>query len=135
MGSIAVSCGGFASFVGVLRWARGAGMAAGCRGPGRRSAGGGWEGFEPPEGGGELFGPGPGALQVELRLAAVERQAAGDVKQSVAQSFRFGLGELAFEQQRLGPDDQVVRNAGSDATRSITRNAVESDATGPNNAS
>jgi hypothetical protein len=38
-----------------------------------------------------------------------EREPRGDVKHSVAQSLRFGLAELAVEQQRLGPDDQVVR--------------------------
>ena len=39
----------------------------------------------------------------------MEREPGGDVQQSVAQPFRLGFGELAVEQQRLGPDDQVVR--------------------------
>ena len=45
----------------------------------------------------------------QLCAAAVERESGGDVQQSVAQPFGLGLGELAVEQQRLGPDDQVVR--------------------------
>jgi hypothetical protein len=48
-------------------------------------------------------------LEVEPRAPSGERQSAGDVEKPVAQSFRFGFGELAVQQQRLGPDDQVVR--------------------------
>ena len=40
---------------------------------------------------------------------AEEREPPGDVQQPVAQPFGLGLGELAVEQQRLGPDEQVVR--------------------------
>ncbi len=56
----------------------------------------------------ELGCPGPGALQVELGAASGERQAPGDVQQLVAQALGLGLGECAFQQQRLGPDEQVV---------------------------
>ena len=56
-------------------------------------------------------GPGPGGLEAQRRGAGVEREAGGDVQQSVAQAFGFGVGELAGEQQPLGPDDQVVREA------------------------
>ena len=40
--------------------------------------------------------------------AAGEREPGADVQQPVAQPFRFGFGELAFEHERLGPDDQIV---------------------------
>jgi hypothetical protein len=38
-----------------------------------------------------------------------EREPGGDVKQPVAQPLGLGLGQLAVEDERLGPDDQVVR--------------------------
>jgi hypothetical protein len=38
----------------------------------------------------------------------VEGEPGGDVQEPVAQSFRFGLGEFAVEEECLGPDDQVV---------------------------
>jgi len=38
----------------------------------------------------------------------VEGQAGGDVQQAVAQALGFGVGELAGQQQALGPGDQVV---------------------------
>jgi hypothetical protein len=83
-------CGGdggwFRGTVG-RRWgrARAAGIVArglGRLGCGRRlvgSAGGGWERFEFRERSDELGGPGPGVLEVQFRLAAVEREPAGDV--------------------------------------------------------
>ena len=73
------------------------------------SAGGGGERFEPLEGGEQRLGPRPVVLQAQLRASAVKCEAAGDVQQPVAQPLRLGLGKLAVEQQRLGPDDQVVR--------------------------
>jgi hypothetical protein len=48
-------------------------------------------------------------LEVEPRAAAGEREAAGDVQQLVAQPLGLGCGQLAVCQQRLCPDDQVVR--------------------------
>ena len=57
----------------------------------------------------QLCGPWPVVLEAELGAAAVEREPSGDVQQPVAQPLGFGFGELAVEQQRLGPDDQVVR--------------------------
>jgi hypothetical protein len=74
-----------------------------------RWSAGGWECIESPIGGAELAGPGPGALDVQLRLACGERESGGEVEQPVAQSFGLSVGELALEHQRLGPDDQVVR--------------------------
>jgi len=41
----------------------------------------------------------------------VEREASGDVQEAVAQAFGFGLGEFVGQQQLLGPNDQVVREA------------------------
>ena len=73
------------------------------------SAGCGWERFEPFERGLELCDPGPGVLEVELGASAGEREPAGDVQQPVADSLGFGLGQFPVEDERLGPDDQVVR--------------------------
>jgi len=53
--------------------------------------------------------PGPGALQVQFCATAGEREPGGDVQESVAQPLWLGFLKLAVEQQRLGPDDQVVR--------------------------
>lgn len=50
----------------------------------RQSAAGGGEGFELLEGGDELGRPRPAVLEVQLGAAAGEREAAGDVRQSVA---------------------------------------------------
>jgi hypothetical protein len=89
------------------------------------SAGGGWQRFEAREGGGELGGPWPCALKVELRAASGERQPGGDMQQSVAQPLGLGLGELAVEQQRLGPDDQVVREPHDLQPRLVERELLE----------
>src|SRR5215218_4522707 len=73
-----------------------------------RSARGWRERGEPREGGGELVGPGPVAIEVQDRLAGVEGEAAGDVQQPVAQALGFAAGELAVEAEVLGPGDQVL---------------------------
>ena len=52
---------------------------------------------------------GQSCCEAELGAPSVEREPAGDVQQPVAQPLGLGFGELAVEQQRLGPDDQVVR--------------------------
>src|SRR4051812_19636889 len=70
---------------------------------------GGGEGFELLERGEQLCRPWPVVLEAQLAAAAVECEPTGDVQQPVAQPFGLGLGELAVEQQRLGPDDQIVR--------------------------
>src|SRR4051812_34332795 len=74
-----------------------------------RSAAGGGEGLEFLERGEQLCGPWPVVLEAQLAAPAVECEPTGDVQQPVAQPFGLGLGELAVEQQRLGPDDQIVR--------------------------
>ena len=74
----------------------------------RVSAGGGWERFEPLERCLELCDPGPRVLQVEPAASSGEREPPGDVQQPVAQALGFGFGQLAVEDERLGPDDQVV---------------------------
>ena len=38
-----------------------------------------------------------------------EREPASDVQQPVAQPLGLGFGQLAVEDECLGPDDQVVR--------------------------
>jgi len=74
-------------------------------------SGGAWcERFQFLERGEELLGPGPGVLEVELRAASGEREPSGDVQQLVAQSFRFGFGELAFERECLV---QTIRSCAS----------------------
>src|SRR3954465_6911794 len=74
-----------------------------------RSAAGGGGGVELLERGEQLCGPWPVVLEAQLAAPAVECEPTGDVQQPVAQPFGLGLGELAVEQQRLGPDDQIVR--------------------------
>ena len=81
----------------------------GCAGWWRRSAAGGSERFEVLEGGEQLGRPRPGVLEVKLAATAGEREPPGDMQQPVADPFGLGLGELAVESERLGPDDQVVR--------------------------
>lgn len=69
----------------------------------RRAGSGGrcCERFELFERGEEIGGPGPAVVEAQFGAAAVQ--------QPVAQPFGFGVGEVAVEHQRLGPDDQVVR--------------------------
>src|SRR3954447_22653953 len=74
----------------------------------QRSARGGWERFEAAEGGDELAGPGPGALEVQLASAGGGSPPGGDGQQPVAQPLGLGLLKLAVEHQCLGPDDQIV---------------------------
>jgi hypothetical protein len=81
----------------------------GAGGERRLSAGGGWERFEPLERCLEFCDPRPRVLEVQLRPAAGERESGSDVQQPVSQPLGLGLGELAVEGERLGPDDQVVR--------------------------
>ena len=54
--------------------------------------------------------PRPRGLDAKACSTAVEGEAGSDVQQAVAQAFRLGVGELADEQQRLGPEDQIVRD-------------------------
>lgn len=75
----------------------------------RSAAAGGCERLELLERGEQVAGPGPGVLEVQLGFAAVEREAAGDVQELVAQPLGIGLRELSGQQQCLGPDEQVVR--------------------------
>ena len=77
-----------------------------CVGRWRLSAAGGGERFELLEGGDELGRPRPGVVEVELRAAAGERETTGDVQQAVAQPLGFGLGQLAVEDECLGPDER-----------------------------
>jgi hypothetical protein len=65
----------------------------------------GWQGKR----GGELVGPRPRGREMQGRGAGVKGEAGGDVQQLVAPALGFGLGELAGQEQSLGPDDQVVR--------------------------
>ena len=80
-------------------------------GAGRRllSACCGWELFELLEGGNERVGPRPVVLQAEFGAASGEREPGGDVQEPVADSLRLGRRQFAVERERLGPDDQVVR--------------------------
>ena len=57
---------------------------------------------------GEFEGPGPAALEAQPGGAGVEGEAAGDVKEPVAKALGFAFGELAGQQEALGPGDQVV---------------------------
>src|SRR5450755_3432712 len=76
-------------------------------------AGSGWCGKrgQARERGGELAGPRPRGRKMQGRCAGVECQSPGDVQQAVAQALGFDVGELAGQEQPLGPDDEVVREA------------------------
>jgi hypothetical protein len=67
--------------------------------------------LEALERGGEFPGPGPGRLDAERGGAGVECEAGSDVEQSVPQPLGFGFGEVAGQEEALGPDDQVVRDS------------------------
>jgi hypothetical protein len=60
---------------------------------------------------GERFGPGPLGMQAQRRGAGVKGQAIGDVQQPVAQALGLAARQIAGQQQALGPDEQVVRDA------------------------
>src|SRR5512132_4190543 len=98
--------------------ASGAGRLRGRRGPSVRSR---WRGErretqpdgagkcpEPRKGRGQRSRPGPARLQAKLRAAAGEGKPPGDVQEAVAKPLRPRAGELAGEQQRLRPRDEVV---------------------------
>src|ERR1035437_8778416 len=88
-------------------WARGS---AGLGTPVAGGAAGRWcERFELLERGEEVTGPGPGVLEVQLRPAAREREPSRGGEQPVTQPLGLGFRELAVKAERLGPDDQVVR--------------------------
>ena len=69
------------------------------------SAGWGGQRVELLKRGFERFGPRPGGGEMQLGLAGGEREAGGDVHESVAPAFGFGGGELAVQAEGLGPDD------------------------------
>jgi hypothetical protein len=48
-------------------------------------------------------------LKLQIRSTAGEREPAGDVQQALRQRLGFGFGELTVEAERLGPEEQVVR--------------------------
>ncbi len=60
---------------------------------------------------GERGCPGPCGVDAQRCFASVKGQARGDVQQPVAQAFGLAACKLPGEQQPLGPDDQVVRDA------------------------
>lgn len=65
--------------------------------------------FERREGGDELGRPRLGVLEVELAVAAGEREPGSDLQRPAADPFRFCSGELAVEEKCLGPDQDVVQ--------------------------
>jgi hypothetical protein len=69
----------------------------------RASAGGRCERPQTRERCDELSGPRPVGLDTQVGLAGVEGEAGGDVEQPIAKAFGFGEGEIAGEQQLLGP--------------------------------
>jgi hypothetical protein len=73
------------------------------------SAGGSGQGGESPERGSEVEGPWPLFGDAEPGRAGGP---GGDVQQSVAQLLRFGGGEVAVQEQKLGPGEQVDAGQG-----------------------
>ena len=64
------------------------------------------------EGVDELGGPWPPGCEAKSGLAAGAHDQAGGVQERVAESFRFGAGEVTVEAQVLAPDEQVVSDEG-----------------------
>jgi hypothetical protein len=73
------------------------------------SAGGSGQGGESLERGSEVEGPWPLFGDAEPGRAGGP---GGDVQQSVAQLLRFGGGEVAVQEQKLGPGEQVDAGQG-----------------------
>jgi hypothetical protein len=71
------------------------------------------------EGVGELFCPGPSFGYPQDGLTGSFDDPGGGVQQSVTQGLRFGVGEVAAEQQQPGPAQR--RNAPSMPLRSFRR--------------
>jgi hypothetical protein len=68
---------------------------------------GGWDGqgVETRERGCEVVGPGPGLLDADPGPALPAGDVSGDVQEPVAQRLRFGLREVAVQEQVLGPGE------------------------------
>src|SRR3954471_22207568 len=62
---------------------------------------------EAVERGGELVGPGPVGVDLDPDFALAADDPAGGVQQLVAQLLGLDLGEVAVEEDGLGPGDQV----------------------------
>ncbi len=71
--------------------------------------GSGWPGCgaEAGEGGGQVGGPGPVFVDLEVPAASGADEPGGHVQQSVAQRCWFASREFAVQAQRLGPGEQV----------------------------
>src|SRR5262245_58165575 len=63
--------------------------------------------LEAGEGRGEVVGPGPAVGDAQSHAAGGAGDAGGYVQQPVAQFLRFGGGQLAVQEQVLGPGEQV----------------------------
>jgi hypothetical protein len=66
-------------------------------------------------------GPGPGALDAQPEPALSAGESGGDVEQPVAQRLRLGLGEIAVQEQVLGPGDQIDREHPQGQPRLVDR--------------
>jgi hypothetical protein len=66
---------------------------------------------------GEVIGPGPAGGDLDEAASAAADDPDGGVQQPVAEQFRFGLGQLAGEQDRLV---QAIRSAAVNASCSQT---------------
>ena len=69
------------------------------------SAGWSWERGETGERGDELGGPGPVRGDPQAGTAAAVGDTGDDVQESVAQFLGFGDGQVAVQQQGLGPGE------------------------------
>src|SRR5690606_4837563 len=76
------------------------------------------------ESGDEVAGPGPVAAEAAEALAAGGGELAGGVEQAVAESFRFGGGQVAVEGQGAAPGEQVVGAEGEVEPGGVDRERV-----------
>src|SRR5690606_9407302 len=67
---------------------------------------------EAVERGGEFVSPGPGRRDPHVEATAAAGKPCGDVQEPVAELSGLGGGEVAVQQQELGPGEQVDRGQG-----------------------
>ncbi len=69
-------------------------------------------GAQAGERGGQLGGPGPLLVDLEVPGAGGAGESGGDVQQPVAQRRRLAAGQFAVQAEHLGPGEQVGRGQG-----------------------
>ena len=90
---------------------------------GRRSVAQRLEGGEACERGGEFVSPGPVGGDADEHPAPAAGDAGGDVQQPLAQRLRLASGEVAVQQDGLGPGDQIAGGQGELSQTALIANS------------